>query len=84
MSGTLRIDYAVRTEAGNKAENADAADAIVPTGGALLNKGIAAAIADGMSSSEGGRDASQVCVSGFLDCGTMGIAGGSLSGRPLF
>ncbi|MCU7959536.1 MAG: protein phosphatase 2C domain-containing protein [gamma proteobacterium symbiont of Bathyaustriella thionipta] len=66
MSGTLAIDYAVRTEAGNKAENADAADALIPEGGALLSKGIAAAIADGMSSSEGGREAAEVCVSGFL------------------
>lgn len=67
MSNTLRIDYAVSTEAGNKAENADAADAMVPEGTSLLNKGIAAAIADGMSSSEGGKEASQVCVTGFLN-----------------
>lgn len=67
MAGTLRIDYAVSSEAGNKAENADAADALVPEGPSLLNKGIAAAIADGMSSSEGGKEASQICVSGFLN-----------------
>lgn len=67
MSGTLAIDYAAQTEAGNKAENADAADALIPDDGQLLSKGIAAAIADGMSSSEGGREASQLCVSGFLN-----------------
>jgi len=67
MKNTLRIDYAVTSEAGNKAENADAADAMIPEGNALLNKGVAAAIADGMSSSEGGKEASQVCVSGFLN-----------------
>ncbi|MCP5318357.1 MAG: bifunctional protein-serine/threonine kinase/phosphatase [Chromatiaceae bacterium] len=67
MSGTLAIDYAAQTEAGNKAENADAADALIPGDGQLLSKGIAAAIADGMSSSEGGREASQLCVSGFLN-----------------
>ncbi len=66
MSTTLTIDYAISTDAGNKAENADAADARVPSGEALLTKGVAAAICDGMSSSEGGKQASEVCVSGFL------------------
>ena len=46
MSGTLAIDYAAQTEAGNKAENADAADALIPGDGQLLSKGIAAAMAD--------------------------------------
>ena len=63
----LDFDYAVVTDRGNKAENADAADARVPEGKALLSKGVAAAIADGMSSSEGGKQASQVCVTGFLN-----------------
>ncbi|HIE54325.1 MAG TPA: bifunctional protein-serine/threonine kinase/phosphatase [Chromatiaceae bacterium] len=67
MSRHLEIDYAAATEKGNKAENADAADALVPSGNALLNKGIAAAICDGMSSSEGGVEAAQLCVKGFLD-----------------
>ena len=67
MSSSLEIDYAVSSEAGDKQENADAADASAPEGNALLSKGIAAAIADGMSSSEGGKEASQICVSGFLN-----------------
>ena len=67
MSIELEIDYAVSSEAGDKGENADAADARVPQGNALLSKGVAAAIADGMSSSEGGKEASQICVSGFLN-----------------
>jgi len=66
MKKVLTIDYAVRTDAGNKAENADAADAFVPTDETLVSKGIAIAIADGMSSSEGGKQASEVCVKGFL------------------
>ena len=66
MSSTLEIDYACRTEAGDKAENADAAGARVPEDELLLTKGAAAVIADGMSSSEGGREASEVCVTGFL------------------
>ncbi len=67
MTSKLEIDYAAATEKGDKEENADAADALVPSGGALRNKGIAAAICDGMSSSEGGVEAAQLCVKGFLD-----------------
>lgn len=66
MTATLEIDYACRTEAGEKAENADAAGAFVPDDTLLMSKGAAAVIADGMSSSEGGREASEVCVTGFL------------------
>jgi len=32
MSDSLEIDYAISTDAGDKAENADAADARVPAG----------------------------------------------------
>ncbi|WP_456415999.1 protein kinase domain-containing protein [Thiolapillus sp.] len=66
MANTLEIDYAVASEKGDKEENADAADALLPTGNALLNKGIAAAICDGMSSSEGGVIAAQTCVRSFM------------------
>lgn len=66
MAGKLDIDYAIVTEKGDKNENADAADACIPEGGLIYSKGIAAAIADGMSSSEGGKEASQVSVTGFL------------------
>lgn len=67
MIQELQIDYAVATEKGSKEENADAADALLPEGSALRNKGIAAAICDGMSSSEGGVVAAQTCVRSFLD-----------------
>lgn len=66
MSAPLQIDYASRSEAGNKAENADACDARVPGNGQLLSKGVAACIADGVSASEGGRQAAELCVQGFL------------------
>ena len=66
MSSTLEIDYAVRSEAGTKADNSDACDARVPGDGQLLNKGVAACIGDGVSASEGGREAAEVCVRGFL------------------
>ncbi|MDF1530570.1 MAG: serine/threonine-protein phosphatase [Sedimenticola sp.] len=67
MSTTLEIDYACCSETGIKQENADAADARIPPGELLLSKGVAAVIADGMSSSEGGHEASQICVTGFLN-----------------
>ncbi len=67
MTNSLLIDYACRTETGNKAENADAAGVLRPEGSALRNKGVVAAIADGMSSSEGGREAAEVCISGFIN-----------------
>ena len=63
---TLSIDYAWRSETGGKPDNADACNIVVPTGDLLINKGIAAAIADGMSSSEGGREAAAICVRNFL------------------
>ncbi len=63
---TLAIDYAWRSEAGNKADNADSCGVVIPSGDLLLNKGIAAAIADGMSASEGGREAAIICVRNFL------------------
>lgn len=66
MPGTIEIDYAIVSDKGDKQENADAADAMVPDGELRLTKGIAAAVADGMSSSEGGKEASQVAVTGFL------------------
>ncbi|MEN8133419.1 MAG: bifunctional protein-serine/threonine kinase/phosphatase [Pseudomonadota bacterium] len=66
MSSTLQIDYAVRSEAGNKTDNGDACDARVPGDRQLLNKGVTACVADGVSASEGGREAAQVCVRGFL------------------
>jgi eukaryotic-like serine/threonine-protein kinase len=67
MVSSLQIDYAVQSSTGNKEENADAADIRIPEGSALLRKGIAAVIADGMSSSEGGKQAAKVCVKGFLN-----------------
>ncbi len=67
MSACIEIDYAVASEKGEKAENADAADAVIPEGAVLRHKGLAAALCDGMSSAEGGVEAAQLCVRGFLD-----------------
>ena len=65
-SQRLQIDFGFRSEAGSKPENADACNAFIPEGGQLRSKGVAAAIADGVSTSEGGRAAAFACVRGFL------------------
>lgn len=66
MNGILEIDYAFRSEAGVKYNNDDICNVCIPEASLLLTKGIAAAIADGVSTSEGGGEASRICVSGFL------------------
>ncbi|MCU7841667.1 MAG: bifunctional protein-serine/threonine kinase/phosphatase [Candidatus Thiodiazotropha sp. (ex Troendleina suluensis)] len=66
MTNTLDIDYAFRSEAGVKESNEDCCNVCMPEESLLRTKGIAAAIADGVSSSEAGGLASQICVSGFL------------------
>ena len=63
---SLKIDFGFRSEAGSKPENADACNAFIPEDGLLRTKGVAAAIADGVSTSEGGREAAFSCVRGFL------------------
>lgn len=51
---------------GIKPDNEDFVGAIIPDGTALIHKGITAAIADGMSGSDAGQQASQCCVVSFL------------------
>ncbi|MEE9448030.1 MAG: protein kinase, partial [Arenicellales bacterium] len=67
MSNTLNISLGQISTAGIKAENEDHLGAITPDGNLLENKGIAIAIADGMSAAEGGKEASQVSIRMFLD-----------------
>ena len=53
--------------AGSKDTNEDFYGVLIPDEPLLTTKGIAAAIADGMSGSEAGREASELSVTGFLD-----------------
>jgi serine/threonine protein phosphatase PrpC len=55
------------TIAGRKERNDDSFGVIVPDGAQALTKGIAMAIADGMSSSPGAKQASETCIRSFLD-----------------
>lgn len=65
---TSRLDVAVGqySSAGIKAVNEDAIGIRIPQGSALTTKGIAAVIADGVSASEGGKEASSTAVTSFL------------------
>ncbi|VAW91362.1 Serine/threonine protein kinase [hydrothermal vent metagenome] len=67
MKKTLAIESAHQCLAGGKAQNEDTCGIQVADGQLLKTKGIAAAIADGMSGSDAGKEASQACVKGFLN-----------------
>ncbi len=67
MKKSLSIESAQQCQAGGKEENQDACGVKVAAGQQLQTKGIAIAIADGMSGSDAGREASQACVQGFLN-----------------
>ncbi|HIA07623.1 MAG TPA: bifunctional protein-serine/threonine kinase/phosphatase [Chromatiaceae bacterium] len=66
MKQTLSIESAQQCLAAGKDDNQDACGVKVAEGQQLQTKGIAIAIADGMSGSDAGREASQACVQGFL------------------
>jgi len=66
LQSTLHISFAQKSEAGRKPENQDTVGARIPEGNLLTTKGIAIAIADGVSSSKAAREASQTAIAGFL------------------
>jgi serine/threonine protein phosphatase PrpC len=66
LRSKLQIRFAQKSEAGIKPENQDTVGARLPEGSLLTTKGIAIAIADGVSSSNAAREASQTAVTGFL------------------
>ncbi|MCK5810446.1 MAG: bifunctional protein-serine/threonine kinase/phosphatase [Cocleimonas sp.] len=66
MNKKLSITLGQATSAGIKPENEDFYGAKIPDDAQLENKGISIAIADGMSGSDGGKEASQISVTQFL------------------
>lgn len=66
-TGLPAITVGQCSQAGRKARNDDSFGVVVPKGAELVSKGIAMAIADGMSSSEGAKAASETCVKCFLE-----------------
>ncbi len=66
MSNKLSIDAGQCSSAGVKAQNEDCCGIRIPDGMELTHKGIVAVTADGVGSSEAGREASEYCVQGFI------------------
>ena len=62
-----RISAGQYSSAGAKDRNDDSFGLVEPTGDGLASKGIAMAIADGMSSSEAAKQASETCIRSFLE-----------------
>jgi len=66
MSASLKVKVGQSSDAGVKNKNDDSCGIYIPEVPLLTTKGIVAVIADGMSSSEAGREAAEACVLGFL------------------
>lgn len=62
-----RVSVGQHSAIGPKDSNDDSFGVLIPEGALLDNKGIAMAIADGMSSSEAAKVASETCVKSFLE-----------------
>lgn len=66
MSDTLLITAGQYSIAGRKAVNEDSCGIRIPDNYLVQTKGVAAIIADGVSSADNGREASESCVQSFL------------------
>jgi serine/threonine protein phosphatase PrpC len=66
LEGRLDLIAGQASEAGLRAANEDCMGMRIPDGSTRTLKGIAAAVADGVSSAEAGREAAEVCVQSFL------------------
>ena len=64
---SLEVTVAQLSQAGVKTQNEDSIGIRMPSGYLQSTKGIAAIIADGVSAAEGGKEASEICVKGFLN-----------------
>jgi len=67
MSNQLKVSVGQYSDKGRKKINQDFHGVFIPEEPHLTSKGIAVALADGISSSEVGQVASQATVAGFLD-----------------
>jgi eukaryotic-like serine/threonine-protein kinase len=66
-SGEIQLSIGQYSIAGRKPRNDDSYGIVIPEGHMLAAKGVAIAIADGMSSSEAAKEASECCVRSFLE-----------------
>ncbi len=67
MSHDIQLEFGQYSSAGRKPRNDDSYGIVIPEGHILATKGAAIAIADGMSSSEAAKEASECCVRSFLE-----------------
>jgi len=67
MSDILQVQAGQHTSAGIKPHNEDSCGIHISKGAELTHKGIVAVTADGVGSSEAGREASEHCVKAFID-----------------
>ncbi len=67
IQDTLQLSIGQYSIAGRKLRNDDSYGVVIPIGQELNAKGVAIAIADGMSSSEAAKEASECCVRSFLE-----------------
>jgi len=66
MTNRLIVEAGQCSRAGIKAQNEDCCGIRIPEGMELTHKGIVAVTADGVGSSEAGKEASEYCVQGFI------------------
>ena len=66
MSASLQVNSGYYSIQGVKDQNEDSCGIVIPNEPLLTTKGIAAVVADGMSASDDGKQASEGCVNGFL------------------
>ncbi len=67
MSDILQVKAGQHTSSGIKPHNEDSCGIHISKGASLTHKGIVAVTADGVGSSEAGREASEHCVKAFID-----------------
>ena len=67
MNNQLKVSIGQYSHKGRKEINQDFHDVLIPNEPQLTNKGVAIAIADGISSSQVSQEASKVCVVSFLE-----------------
>jgi serine/threonine protein phosphatase PrpC len=66
MSNKLIVDAGQCSQAGIKEQNEDCCGIRIPDDAELIHKGIVAVTADGVGSSEAGKEASEYCVRSFI------------------
>ena len=66
LNSQLKISATQRTNSGARQVNEDCMGIFIPEDNALTMKGVVAVIADGVSTSEAGKEASETCVQNFI------------------